>query len=462
MLFYTPTRTKEFSLHDQSLSIKNFQRILEDDSRAKGMLEITYFPDAFAITKKIKLLKRSFRRLKRWLRINKIDAVYLDKRKQLINKVIELRKNERNNIIESVLSEVIKNVNKKGYSLTLLKSAQKIAGKDVYSVGNEIETVFVSKHLQNILLNIYDVRISNRDLILSQLTTLLNDSSPKYVIRADVENFYESISHERLLKILHSSALLSVAPRRLITQLLKSFESLVGIGRGVPRGVGISAYLSEIYMTELESELRSIKDLSYYGRYVDDIVMLFSPCTSSNLASFLKELTAAADRIRLKLNNKTKEFNLLESASANFEYLGCKFQIQPNNLKVTMSQKKFERYKGRIDSAVSDYSNKMLKMPKKASKLLLTRIAFLTSNTRLHNSKSKAFIGVYFGNKHITDTSQLLALDSYLTYKVSGESFQKLRKRILKYSFKNGYENRIFRSFSTGELKAISKAWKDD
>tara|TARA_R110001583_G_C5656601_1_gene409269 strand:- start:2562 stop:3911 length:1350 start_codon:yes stop_codon:yes gene_type:complete len=449
-------------LHDQSISIHNFQRILEDDTRDKGMLEMTYFPAAFILSKKIKLLKRSFRKLKYWVKIKKIDTSRYEQRKLLINKVIELRKVERKQIIEKILSEVVKTVTKKGYKLPLQKSSKKVGGKDVYSVGSNIETIFVSKHLQKILLNIYNIRISNRDLILSQLSTLLNDSSPKYVIRADVENFYESICHERLKKILHSSALLSVAPRRILTQLIDNFNELVQTGQGVPRGVGISAYLSEIYMAEIEAELRTSKDLSYYGRYVDDIVMVFSPSTSSNLDAFLKGLTEVVERSKLKLNDKTKEFDLLNNTNANFEYLGCKFQINSSRLTITMSNKKFNRYKKRIDCAFSDYTGKSPKMPNKSKRLLVSRLAFLTSNTRLHNSKSRAFIGIYFGNKYITNTSQLLALDAYLSFKTRGLALQKLKKRISKYSFKDGFETRKFRNFSTSELKEISQVWKNE
>lgn len=426
------------------------------------MLEITYFPRAFFISKKIKLLKRSFRKLSYWLKIKKIGSSRFEERKLLINKVIELRKIERKQIIEEILSEVVRKVTKKGYKLPLHKSELKVGGKDVYSVGNDIETIFVSKHLQKILSDIYNIRMSNRDLILSQLSTLLNDTSPKYVIRADVENFYESICHQRLKRILHSSALLSVAPRRILTQLIQSHSDLIGVQRGVPRGVGISAYLSELYMVEIEEELRRSKDLSYYSRYVDDIVMIFSPSNSSNNEMFLQNLTAAVERTKLKLNDKTREFNLLESTNASFEYLGCKFQISSGSLKVTMSNGKFKRYKTRIDRAFSDYSAKRVKMPNKSAKLLVNRIAFLTSNTRLHNSKSRAFIGVYFGNKFITDTGQLCALDRYLEYKMRGLSIRKLEKRISKFSFKHAFETRKFRNFSANELKEISQVWKHD
>ncbi|RZQ07459.1 reverse transcriptase, partial [Vibrio vulnificus] len=105
--------------------------------------------------------------------------------------------------------------------------------------------------------------------------------------------------------------------------------------------------------------------------------------------------------------------------------------------------------------------NTLHKTPKKAYKNLLLRIRFLTGNTRLYNSKSKAFVGVYFSNKFINSTNDLIGLDYFLLSKTNTLQDQKLKKRINKLSFKNGFEMKIFRKFSIEELSQISKVWKD-
>ena len=46
---------------------------------------------------------------------------------------------------------------------------------------------------------------------------------------------------------------------------------------GVPRGIGISAYLSELFMRNVDNQIQELDDLIYYARYVDDIIAIFVP-----------------------------------------------------------------------------------------------------------------------------------------------------------------------------------------
>ena len=64
-------------------------------------------------------------------------------------------------------------------------------------------------------------------------------------------------------------------------------------GSGVPRGFGVSAYLSELYMREIDNEIKALPDVIYYARYVDDIVIIFSPKTKKNIRTTF--LTKYAD-----------------------------------------------------------------------------------------------------------------------------------------------------------------------
>ncbi len=408
---------------------------------------------------KIRASRKLIKRLSVKHKSKVISKAQFELKKDRINKVIELRKVQLNDEVNEKLSLIVKTVSTKGYSLPLVKSATQVRDKDIYSIGNDIETILVSRHIQNVLSSLYKVKVNNRDLIISRLTTIVKDRSPKYLIRADVENFYESIDHVSLLEILHSSPQLSVTPRRILTQLIRSYARLTNTAMGLPRGVGISAYLSEVYMGNVDAEINALPDVTYYERYVDDLIVIFSPTKSEHISKYLPKVQQIINRRRLSLNSKTKELDLFSSNSDSFEYLGYHFGINNGTCTITLSQKKREKIKERLVKSFDYFNYEYSKTPKVASKNLLLRIRFLTGNTRLLNSKSNAFVGVYFSNKFITDSSDLHTLDNVLSHKLSSLKNRKLRKRLKKMSFVKGFEEKIFRKFDIKDLSLVSKGW---
>lgn len=448
-------------MFDQSFSVKNFRRIYDIDRKNKGSIEADYFPKAYKVRLKINQLKKLVKILAKKHKVGLITPERFQVRKERFNEQIIKRNEQYNEIINTNLKDIVSIVGKKGYSLPLTKLPNQVRNKDVFSIGNNVEAVFVSKHIQYTLKSLFDVKINHRDLIISRLSTLAQDMSPKYIVRADIDNFYESISHKKLLHILHSSPKLSVTPRRVITQLIRNFSQIVGKDVGLPRGVGLSAYLSEVYMNNIDERIRTLQDITYYERYVDDLIIIFSPTKTEHTINYINNIKGIVKDKDLKLNNKTSEIDLYNNDNGSFDYLGYKFNLSSGKCEIKLSNNKSKKIKDRIIKSFDEYNNTLHKTPKKAYKNLLLRIRFLTGNTRLYNSKSKAFVGVYFSNKFINSTNDLIGLDYFLLSKINTLQDQKLKKRINKLSFKNGFEMKIFRKFSIEELSQISKVWKD-
>lgn len=446
---------------NQSFSVRNFRQIYDIDRKNKGTIERDHFPEAYAIRLKINRVKNLIKVFQLKHKKNKLTYDELERRKTKLNEIIQKRKEKYNYIIDEKLGTMLTIVNAKGYTLPLLLLPYQVKNKDVFSIGNKVEDIFVSKHIQTVLSTLFETKINNRDIIISRLSTLAKELSPKYIIRADVANFYESIDHKKLLDILHSSSKLSVAPRRIITQLIRQYRSITGNEKGLPRGVGISAHLSEIYMSDIDKNIQSIHDITYYERYVDDMIIIFSPRKKENTLSYLKSISNILNNFGLSFNSKTKEIDLYNQSNKNFEYLGYKFEVTSSSCSVKISSAKLQKVRKRIDKSFDEYNKNLKKIPNKSYQLILLRLKFLTGNTQLHNSKSKAFIGVYFSNRFITETSDLLGLDYYLASKLNGIYDQKLKKRISKLSFKEGFEEKVFRNFTVEELGILSNGWKN-
>ena len=80
------------------------------------------------------------------------------------------------------------------------------------------------KTLQYNLKKVFKVQQANRHRIMTQVRILMNESTPKYIIRTDVHHFYESIPQDKLLNIIKGNTLLSKMSMRFIWQILEEYE----------------------------------------------------------------------------------------------------------------------------------------------------------------------------------------------------------------------------------------------
>lgn len=444
---------------DQSLSIKNLNEILKDDREKGGDLEEIHIPNAFAIRMKLYKLKklRAFSRYR--LRMGKITADFYAKRSARIAKVLEKRKEQHENLLNLELERVSKLISGKNFRLNISLLPNTIAGKKVYGIANSLDQKLAMRFVQRALKTLYEIKMPPRDTLVAQIKSLALDGAPKFIIRADVESFYESVRHKELLEGIHQTPELSVLVKRVLTRLMKDYLSVSGGDKGLPRGIGISAYLSEIYLSSIDSEIKRQDDLFYYARYVDDIVLMYAPKRKDSVDNYLQNLDRMLKNKGLLLNSKTHCYNLLEESKGKFEYLGYEFDLSASKRGVRLSTNKVNKYKSRIEKSFSDYSKKRLYIPTKAANELIVRSLFLTGNMRLFNRKSNAFIGVYFSNKHITDTVQLKGLDYFFQNKVNGLTSESLKRKLAKLSFEKGFKDKLFRNFDPKQLSEISRGW---
>lgn len=450
---------------DQTVNVKSLRRLFDDDQKKGGDIEQKFFPGALLLKRKIAFLKSYHKYLRSIFKREKVsEEIFLAKtNRQRI--ALEARRERYETAVNTALSFAAETINKKEFRLEIHALADLINGKQAYSVGSSLESILAARHLQKILKELYEIKQTSRDLIVSQIKSIMLDDFPKYLVKADISSFYESIDHKLLLEQLHSSTKLSVLAKRLITRTIKDYMALSGTNKGLPRGVGISAYLAEIYLSTIDQELSASSDLIYYSRYVDDMFLVYAPRREDHTASYLPKLKSILKTKGLTINDKTKEFSFLAEQKGNFEYLGYAFKIDGGSKKIMLSNKKLAKYRARLNKSFAEYKTKHVTMREKSTAELITRVSFLTSNTRLFNKKSNAFIGVYFGNKHINDISQLTGLDNYLKHLTNSigndndNDNDKLKKRLSRFSFELGFKSKVFRNFDAKTLSEMSRGW---
>jgi hypothetical protein len=446
---------------DQMFTAENFRRIYDGENRKGVDLATRYFPTlnplTLAVRDKVKDI-RNLREIEFTLRPEDFETQLLALKAELSS-----LKAEKSAAVDSLMDDISQKVFSPGFKINLSqKTGPK--GKPVFCIDAEPETFFVIKQLQRNIHRIYGVKQANRHDLVCQVRDMLGNSFPFKLVRTDISSFYESIDRKRLFEKLDQDQLLSLGSKKYIKQVLDGYGVISGTANGVPRGVGISAYLAELYLRPVDNAIRAIPGLVLYCRFVDDIVAVFarSP-TGKDFGSYKDSIIAIFSDNSLTHNEaKTCEFDLADNTPKEFEYLGYRFSLNNNKLDIGPSEAKVHKYRARMNSAFKAYWQVRPISPRIAYRELVGRIKFLTGNTRLANSKSGAATGIYFNNSISTDRSSFQQLDRELKELVSELKSTHLQKKLKRFKFTSGFEQRRYHNFSTRELQMIVRAWKYD
>lgn len=384
---------------DQSFSAENFRTILDIENRKGVFLEGEFFPQAIRAIGLIKTCNIEIRLL--------IKAKASPSRVEILKERVKKLKGIKERILMSSLEDVSTNVTKRSFKIQL-RSVSIPSGNTIYLTDKNPENYFAMKQLQKNMYRLFQVKQSNRYSIISQLKALLKDKFPKSVVRTDIEKFYESIPHEKVYQLIHKNNLLSPLSKKFVRQILSEYQRITGSDTGIPRGIGISAYLAELYLREFDNQIKELPGVTYYARYVDDIVVIFTPQSNEPSRDYRGEVEEIIKSKYLIMNSsKTKVINLMASlASHHIEYLGYEITFGNGDISLSLTDKKVEKYKLRIDAAIDDYNNLSKVDEKRARSTLVKRIRFLTGNTRLKNNKKNILVGIYYSNSQLTDTSK--------------------------------------------------------
>lgn len=481
---------------DQSFTAYHFNEIFQIERR-KGNIRKEYFPTSYlAVLEEGHRINERIRELK-----SKKRDEWSDEEK---NEYQELKDANKENLKERRAEEskwmeaIADKVNARDYKITLDKID--LDGKNGYTVPDTAENLFVMKTLQWNLKKVFKVQQANRHRIMTQVRILMNESTPKYIIRTDVHHFYESIPQDKLLQMIKGNTLLSKMSMRFIWQILEEYERKKdedeSKGLGVPRGVGVSAYLSEIFLRDLDEKIKHRPEVVYYVRYVDDIFLILSHLpVGISLEKYYdgicKEFAALGlALVDVKEEGPKEKLQLLDfytfmkegdkNEQGEFTYLGYKLRwlrsVCDSGTKLTtqfaLSKNKNERIRGRIDAAFAHFTEKTKYSLSRARKDLKDSLRFIVGNYRLTKSKSGIKAGIYYGNDLLTDTKALSGLTKYLHSKTRSLDvypevlkgmperqtyIDGIKRMVLKFDFQKNWEAHKSYSLSDKRIREISQ-----
>ena len=99
-----------------------------------------------------------------------------------------------------------------------------------------------------------------------------NYSNPCWVLHGDIKQFFACVDHEILFSFLKRC---TDDPDILwiLWQVIDSFHSNVGMGKGIPLGNLTSQVFANIYLNDFDQYMKHEERVSYYVRYADDFVI---------------------------------------------------------------------------------------------------------------------------------------------------------------------------------------------
>jgi len=422
-------------MKDNLYTFEYVKGILEREERCGRLRSSSYSDEIKELSKRLKDQRQLYKRTGK-----EVEGAQLDLLRQEYAEKKDIAQKE-------IYSRVIK-------ADSLLVSESEAKGKVVYVANANPETTVVARIVADELCRSYRLKPANRDEIIEQLRCLLDNTLPKIIIRGDVHHFYESIPQAALMVKLRNDGFLSSRTQKNMRTLMYQYNCLSNNTDrvGLPRGMAFSAYLSEVYLMNVDAEISRMTGVYFYKRYVDDIIVVANPMLTE-INSLWKSIRSKYEEAGLSLHEDSEKC-LLQVLDSNTEklvmdYLGYQFRYNKGRLETGISERRYRKYQQLIDAVFaiyqecSHYRSHKDQIHKSSSKQdalneLFNRLFVLTGNGKLSSRKSYISTGVYYTNRLITDLRQLEELDRYLAEKIE-HSFNPPRN-LFQYHGKDCYD----------------------
>lgn len=422
-------------MFDQSFSPSNFETIFNIEHR-KGRIDYNRMPQDYKdAVSNIQWIKGEMAKQRK----KKRNLWTPDEAKDYENNkgLLKVYQEEKEQALKAELEELSNQANDHSFRFVLHNFIEE---KKEYFFINPADKVqyFAEKCMQRNIVKVFKVEMVNRHTTMASLKHLLNNNLPVYIIRTDVKSFYESIDQNRLFELISRNTLLSKKTTEMIAHIFHNYEQVkdknkVPYGKGVPRGIGISAPLSEIYMADIDKSIKGRKEVIFYTRYVDDIFIIMSNLGKcSNLHDYYQDIVNNFANYGLTLqpegSEKCKLIDLYSHVSTgvrqvNVGYLGYTLYItkEPNSKKQTifgLSDKRKQRFKGRVDHIFERFAHVVKVNTRHARRDLKDGLNLVTGNIRLIKAKSGVKVGFFYNNDLLDKDSDFDELEQYIKGKI--------------------------------------------
>ena len=155
---------------------------------------------------------------------------------------------------------------------------------------------------------------------------LVDEPGTQYCLKLDIKKFYPSIDHDILKELLN---------RKFKDQdLLWLLHEIIDSTDGLPIGNYLSQYLANYYLTFFDHWIKEVKQVKYYYRYADDIVILAPG--KPQLHQLLHDIR---NYLKQNLNLQVKQnYQVFPVAARSIDFVGYRFYHSHTLLRKSIKQ----------------------------------------------------------------------------------------------------------------------------
>lgn len=197
-------------------------------------------------------------------------------------------------------------------------------------------------------------------LLKKYFNKILVNHKEVYCLKIDVSKYFYNIDHKILLsmigkKIMDKDVLelinkiISETNNDYINNYIKyiNFKYNLDIpyyknNKGLSIGAETSQFFAIFYLNNLDHYIKEKLRCKYYIRYMDDLVILDD--NKDNLIKVFNSIKVELSKLKLEVNNKSNIYK----CSNSFKFLGYKWQVVNNKLKISSNNKTYYRIKRRL------------------------------------------------------------------------------------------------------------------
>lgn len=316
--------------------------------------------------------------------------------------------------------------------------------------------------------------------VIKNLSEHIENNSSCSLLRIDIKKFFDNINHE----FLERKMIKSNIDKWIINSVLAIIKNPTsGYPRrilGVPQGISISSYLSDLYLEDFDKDISSM--VIFYARYVDDIVIIYdskndnlkhiieSKLNNISLAihnnTVLKEvfnisllsLNVSIKKKQLENSSKFFEGSIKELSEDNyFSYLGYIFKNDKNKkLVISVNSKTSDKFLSSILSLITKYKKGIYdsKYKEKAQEALVYDINEKITGAFSHSKK----YGWLWYFSQINDLSLLNRMDKVISFYLKKNignniKIKKLKRTYYEISNFNPSESTYILNYSNPTIK---------
>lgn len=165
-----------------------------------------------------------------------------------------------------------------------------------------------------------------------------------YILQIDIRKFFESIDHQTLRRMVHERIKEPKEIMDLIDYIIDtSSDSDVGLNLGAECPQIFAVY----YLSGIDSYVKTVMGMKYYGRYMDDIFIISE--SKDELKSILEDIKYRLGDIKLEINERKTHITTLKHG---FTFMQIKYSVQdgriikrPTRSKIARERRRLKKYK---------------------------------------------------------------------------------------------------------------------